>query len=132
MIGVDSSTIIDLLRNKLPATSLNQLSNDGRLCTSEVVVYEVLCGIYSAQHSGEQMLKELAAVLDTFTFIFPIERATSIVAAQIAGKLSKAGQTIQHTDALIAGSLLANGCNRFITKNTKDFERIKDLQLIKY
>lgn len=131
MIGVDSSTVIDLLRNKLSASSLNELSKDDRLCTSEVVVYEVLCGIYSAQHSAEQRLKEFAAILDSFTFIFPVERATSIKAAQLAGKLSKSGQTIGHTDALIAGSLLANGCKRFITKNVKDFERIKELELVK-
>lgn len=84
MIGVDSSVLIDLLRNKLPASKLKELSNEDQLCTSEIVAYEVLCGIYSAQHSSEQRLKEFAAVLDSLTFIFPVERATSIKAAQIA------------------------------------------------
>ena len=131
MIGIDSSVLIDMLRNKLPERSLRELSKEDQLCTSEIVVYEVLCGIYSAQHSTEQRLKEFTAMLDSFTFIFPVERATSIRAAQIAGKLLKSGQTIEHTDSLIAGSLLANGCKRFITKNVKDFERIKELELIK-
>lgn len=132
MIGVDSSILIDLLRNRPPADSLKYLSEEDQLCTSEIVVYEVLCGIYSAQHSTEQRLKEFTAILDSFTFIFPVERATSIKAAQITGKLSKAGLTVQHNDALIAGSLLANGCRRFITKNVKDFERIKELELVKF
>ncbi|MBI2143967.1 type II toxin-antitoxin system VapC family toxin [Candidatus Woesearchaeota archaeon] len=130
MIGVDSNVLIDLFRNRLPSATITELSKDDRLCTSEIVVYEVLCGIYSAQHSGEQRLKDLAAVLDAFTFIFPIERATSIKAAQIAGKLSKTGQTVQHTDALIAGSLLANGCKKLLTKNVKDFKRIPEIEII--
>ena len=131
MIGVDSSVIIDLLRNKLPERTLRELSQEDQLCTSEIVVYEVLCGIYSAQHSTEQRLKEFTAILDSFTFIFPVERATSVRAAQIAGRLSKSGLTAQHNNILIAGSLLANGCKRFFTKNVKDFERVKELELIK-
>lgn len=131
MIGVDSSVLIDLLRNRLPTGSLRELSEEDQLCTSEVVVYEVLCGIYSAQHSTEQRLKEFTAILDSLTFIFPLERAASVKAARLAGRLSKSGQTIGHTDALIAGSLLANGCKRLITKNVKDFERIKELELVK-
>ncbi len=131
MIGVDSSTLIDLLRNRPPAGILRYLSEEDQLCTSEIVVYEVLCGIYSARHSTEQRIKEFTAILDSFTFIFPIGRASSVKAAQLAGHLSKAGQTIGHADALIAGNLLANGCRKFITKNVKDFERIKELELVK-
>ena len=129
MLGVDSSILVDVLRNR-DAAKLEKLSAED-LCTSEIVVYELLYGIYANKHFSEQKLRELWAVLDTFTYIFQIERKTSIMAAQIAGKLSKAGQTIGDADALIAGNLLANGCTRFITKNVKDFERIKELKLVK-
>lgn len=129
MLGVDSSILVDVLR-KRDAARLDKLSAE-ELCTSEIVVYELLYGIYANKQFSEQKLRELEAVLDTFTYIFQIERKTAIMAAQIAGKLSKAGQTIEDADALIAGSLLANGCTRFITKNTKDFERIKELELVK-
>lgn len=129
MLGVDSSILVDVLR-KRDAARLDKLSAE-ELCTSEIVVYELLYGIYANKQFSEQKLRELEAVLDTFTYIFQIERKTAIMAAQIAGRLSKAGQTIEDADALIAGSLLANGCTRFITKNTKDFERIKELELVK-
>lgn len=130
MIGIDSSILIDLLRNKLEAEKLSSFLEDG-ICTSEIVVYEMLYGVYKARNFSHRQLKECEAVIDTFSSVFPIERKASVTAAKISGKLAKEGQTIQHSDALIAGSLLANGCKKFITKNVKDFERIEELELIK-
>lgn len=131
MIGIDSSVLIDLLRGKLAAGKLDRFLEEG-LCTSEVVIYEILCGIYQAKSFSERQLKECEAVIDTFSYVFPIERKASTLAAKIAGKLAKTGQTIQHSDALIAGSLMANGCRRFITKNFKDFEHIPELDVIRF
>ena len=130
MIGIDSNILINILRNKTFAIRLEKYSAED-LCTSEIVVYEILFGVFASQQFSEQKLREFYAVLDTFTHIFPIDRKVSLYAAKIAGRLSKSGQTIEHSDALIAGSLLANGCNKFITENVKDFERIKELEIIK-
>ena len=131
MIGIDSSVLIDLLRNRLKAEKLNRFLEEG-LCTSEIVVYEILYGVYKAENFSQRQLKECEAVIDAFSYVFPIERKASELAAKIAGKLAKAGQTIQHSDALIAGSLLANGCRKFVTKNVKDFERIEGLEILKF
>ncbi|MBI2581414.1 type II toxin-antitoxin system VapC family toxin, partial [Candidatus Woesearchaeota archaeon] len=68
--------------------------------------------------------------IDAFSYVFPIERKASTLAAKIAGRLAKAGQTIQHSDALIAGSLLANGCKKLLTKNIKDFERVPGMEVV--
>ena len=127
MIGVDSSVLIDLLRNRNLATKLD--TNED-LCTSEIVVYEILFGIHASQHFSDKKLKEFEAILDTFAYVFPIERKASALAAKIGGKLSKAGQTVQHTDILIAASLLASGCSKLVTKNTKDFSRIEGLEIM--
>lgn len=129
MIGVDSSILIDLLRGKLAAGKLNRFPEE-ELCTSEIVIYEILYGVYRAEHFSERQLKECEAVIDAFSYVFPIERKASTLAAKIAGRLAKAGQTIQHSDALIAGSLLANGCKKLLTKNIKDFERVPGMEVI--
>lgn len=129
MIGVDSSVLIDILRGKSSAGKLQHYS-EGGLCTSEIVVYEILYGLYASNQFSHEKVGEFEAVIDTFDYVFPVERNASVIAAKIAGRLSKQGQTIQHSDALIAGSLLANGCKKFMTKNKKDFERVKELELI--
>ncbi len=129
MIGIDSNILIDLLRRKESFLKLNKYEAED-FCTSEIVVYEILYGIYAAHYDSDKKLKEFNAILDTFSYIFPIDSKASQKAAEIAGKLSRSGQTISHTDALIAGSLLANGCMNFITKNKKDFEKIKELKIL--
>ena len=78
----------------------------------------------------KKRLKEFNVLLDTFAYIFPIDRKASTKAAEIAGKLSRDGKSIGHTDALIAGSLLANGCNKFLTNNKKEFENIPGLEVL--
>ncbi|HLC22709.1 MAG TPA: type II toxin-antitoxin system VapC family toxin [Candidatus Nanoarchaeia archaeon] len=127
MIGIDSSILIDILRGNVPPF---EFGKDSSLCTSEIVVYEVFCGLYGSSHFSGKKIDQFEAILDTFTHIFPLDRKASVFAAQIFGKLSKEGHMIQHSDALIAGSLLANGCTKFLTKNVKDFERIKDLEIL--
>lgn len=129
MIGIDSNILIGILRNKDFAAKLKEYSNED-LCTSEIVVYEILYGLYAAEHFSDRRLKEFYSILDTFTHIFPIDRKTVVYAARIAGTLSKAGQSIEHRDALIAGSLIVNGCRNIITGNVKDFEKVKELKII--
>lgn len=130
MLGIDSNILIDILRNRAAGVKLKEYEKED-LCTSEIVVYEILYGFYASQYFSNQKREEFEAILDTFTYIFPIDRRASFHAAQIAGILSKQGQTIEHSDALIAGSLLANGCKRFLTKNVKDFERISGLEIVR-
>lgn len=130
MIGIDTSVLIDAMRNKEAKDKLLNYSGED-LVTSEIVVYELLYGLYASVPS-KKMLYELEEVLDIFIHIFPIDRKASIKAAQIAGRLSKSGRIIGHSDILIAGSLIANGCSRLLTKNTKDFGRIRELEIAAY
>lgn len=127
MIGVDSSVLVDLFRSGNLAAKIDVA---GDLCTSEIVVYELLFGIHASQNFSQKKLEEFEAVLDTFAYIFPIERKASTLAAEIGGKLSKAGQTVHDTDVLIAASILANGCNKLMTKNVRDFSRIDGLEVV--
>jgi predicted nucleic acid-binding protein len=131
MIGIDSNILINILRNKDFTFRLKEHINED-LCTSEIVVYEILYGLHAAHNISEKRFGEFYALLDSFTHIFPIDRRASMYAARIAGNLSKSGQTIEHRDALIAGSLIASGCKKFITENIKDFERIRELEIVRF
>ncbi|MBI2138632.1 type II toxin-antitoxin system VapC family toxin [Candidatus Woesearchaeota archaeon] len=131
MIGVDSNIIIDILRDAHAQERFPSLAkDDADICTSEIVVYEVLYGIYKAVPLPSRALARFNDILDTFSYIFPIDRAASVTAAKIGGALSQIGKTIEHRDALIAGSLLAKGCSHFLTRNTDDFKNIKGMHVV--
>ncbi|MEK6903566.1 MAG: type II toxin-antitoxin system VapC family toxin [Nanoarchaeota archaeon] len=129
MIGIDTSVIIDILRKHTDWEKVRQ-SSDEDFWTSELVVYELFYGAYASKELTEKKIKDIEALLDVFTFIAPFQRKAAIEAARIGGTLSKEGQMIDHIDLLIAGSLLANGCTTFLTKNKRDFERIKELHVV--
>jgi len=129
MIGIDSSILIDILRNPDKAHILDQYQGE-ELCTSEIVVYEILYGVYASQHASIRRIEQFEAVLGTFAHVFPVDGRASRRAAQIAGHLARKGQMIEHRDALIAGCLLAHGCSQFLTKNRKDFDKISGLHVL--
>ncbi len=131
MIGLDSSILIEILRNRASVAGLRKYVEE-EFCTSEIAAFEILYGAYALPKLDERKLMAAETLLDSLAYVFPVERKAARKAAEIAGRLSKSGQTIGHTDVLIAGSLLANGCKRFITKNMKDFERIKEFELVKF
>src|SRR3989344_6133887 len=131
MIGLDSDIIISILRKMGDYKSLLKKLSSEEICTSEIVIYEILYGLYASRDFSERRIKEFEAIMDTFSYIFPIDRKASENAAKIGGKLSRQGKIVGHSDILIAGSLLANGCNIFATNNIKHFENIKELELIK-
>ena len=128
MIGIDTNIIIDILRKKEIGNYLQNLKSDD-LCTTEIVVYEILYGLFAQEFDKEQYA-QFEAILDTFAYIFPVDRKAAVHAAQIAGRLAKTGKMIDHRDILIAGAFLANGCRKILTKNKKDFQRIKELEVL--
>lgn len=130
MIGIDSNIIINILRDKKFAFEMQNYLKE-EIYTSEIVVYEILYGLFASEQITDQKTKELEDFIDSFTYIFPVDRKASVYAAKLGGRLSKEGKIIGDNDILIAGTLLANGCKRFITKNIKDFSKIKELEIIK-
>ena len=129
MIGIDSSILIDLLRKKISPQVFKSYETE-ELCTTEIVVYEIFKGIFQLSANVDKKIAEFNAVLDSFGHVFSIDRKAVLKAAEIKGNLVKSGKTVDDPDVLIAGSLLANGCTKFLTKNKKDFENIKELVLI--
>ena len=131
MIGVDTNIIVDILRKHITLEKLQQYSDED-LWTSEVVAYELLYGAYASKEMTAEKIKYVEAILDTFIAILPINRKAVVEAAKIGGRLTKQGQMIDHMDVLIAGSLVAHGCKRFLTKDKRDFERIKELDVVSF
>ena len=53
-------------------------------------------------------------------------------AAEIYDSLDSKGLRIDDNDVLICGIMLTNGIKKILTKNVKHFEKIKEIEILKY
>ncbi len=130
--GLDTTFLIDLLKGDLVAKRLGSELINSDLCTTQLNVYELLVGFYSA--TGKDIgpdIERAKGLLDELNVLSLNEEATQ-QSAQINGFLSKKGLKIDHLDALIAGILLVHGCTTIITRNVADFKRIPGLKVKAY
>ena len=130
MICLDTSFILDLFRKRDASIVKLKSLVSKELASTEINYFEVLFGVFK-RHQFSQ--GELMSVQNFFNSIrvFPLDDLSSYKAAELAGELSKKGQTIETNDALIAGICLANNCE-IVTKDIKHFSRIKGLKVETY
>jgi len=91
-----------------------------------IVLYELELGIARSGSPTKRIkqLMEFCAV----TEIFPFANAEAKTAADICAELMEKGTPIGPYDILIAATALANNAI-LVTNNTKEFKRVKKLQL---
>ena len=131
MICLDSTFIIDFLRNEKSAVKKAEEIKDKDVVTTTVNVFEVALGVHSAKDSSEaKMVKfmELAENLDILDF----DTESSFRASKIASDLIRSGKMISAMDCLIAGTMLSNGCTEVITKDRSHFGRISGITVSDY
>ncbi|MBI4148398.1 type II toxin-antitoxin system VapC family toxin [Candidatus Woesearchaeota archaeon] len=133
MICLDTSFIIDLLRNNREAVVAAQELENEHFITTEINVYELLVGLYKNEnHERVRVEREaLSELLDRLS-VFTLDRRASDQSARISAELSRKGQRVDPPDVLISGIMLANGCSEIITRNTEHFERISSLLVRAY
>lgn len=132
-ICVDTTFIIDLLKNKKEAIDKYQELRNNFFVTTQINVYEIKSGIHRRlqEHAIKKELAEVNKLLFNL-LILRLNEESIDKASGINGELTKAGKIIEDLDILIAGICLANGCNKIITKNKNHFERIKGLSVETY
>ena len=128
---LDSTFLIDYLRGEQSAIAFAKRSQD-RLATTEINVFEVVTGFH--RHRGANARRSIEIAEDYFRTlsVFPLDHAPALLAANIAGMLSKKGVPVDFADCLIAGIALQNGCEAIVTRNLKDFSKIPDLRVEPY
>ena len=131
MKGVDTTFLIHLLRSDVGALSKAlQLDREPIVFTAEASVYEIISGIEKAGDVAHS-LHDIEKLLSRMT-VLPLDHKASIKAGLLYRELAQKGRMIDDIDCLIAGTLLANGCNTIITRNKKHFERIAGLAVEEY
>ena len=127
----DTTLLVDFLRGDQKAINLIQKVPSAPLFTSEINVFELIDGVYTANWEVQPHLDKVFAMLTKMT-VLPFDRKAALKAGMISGMLTKEGKKIGETDCLIAGVALANGIKEFITKNKNHFVKINELKVITY
>ncbi len=130
MIGLDTSAIIDLFRGNENIGKV--LANmDEPVAVTRVSYLELMFGLDAdnAKHALEE--KYYTGLFTEITVIELDERACK-EASKIHFSLKKKGVTIGGFDCAIAGTFMAQGVDRILTRNTKHFGKIAGLKAIEY
>lgn len=92
-----------------------------------IVVYELEVGIAKSNDSQkrQEQLKKLLSQINIINFT----QTEVVQSAKIRADLEKKGTPIGSIDILIAGCAKANNLI-LVTRNTKEFQRVENLQLI--
>lgn len=130
MIGLDTAAIIDVYRGEEKICALLP-QIDEPLAATQISYMELMFGI---EHENEKHSKEEKYYDDLFQTIKTIglDNAACKKTSEIYHDLKKRGAAIEKFDCIIAGSLLAHGIRKIITRNERHFGRIKGIEVIMY
>lgn len=129
---VDTTFLIDLLRNDLGAVNKAKELDESGALTTEVNVFELVFGIYRIKHLNHKKHLEEAEKLFNRLVIFPLDHKSAVKAGEILGKLRSEGREIDIPDGMTAAISLANGCNVMVTRNAEHFRRIPQIKVEGY
>ncbi|MBI4144691.1 PIN domain-containing protein [Candidatus Woesearchaeota archaeon] len=124
---LDSTFVIDLLRNDpLAVAKARQLEGD-ELAITPVIAHEVLVGAFFGNRAAAPKVIELLTSLR----MLDLSLASATSSASIGAALLKAGREVGDGDLMTVGAMLANNCDTIITRDV-DFKRIKDIAVETY
>ena len=132
MICLDSTFIIDFLKNREEAIEAGAKIKEDVLMTTTINIFEILFGILRKKQANHN--KEIEGLMKFISgvTILDFNYKSSVRASEIASDLVKKGIPIETNDCLIAGTMLSNSCIRIITRDIEHFQRIKGIKVEGY
>jgi predicted nucleic acid-binding protein len=135
MIHLDSSFLIDLLRETTRARPGRALDFIEGLDASEILAVSVLvvCELRAGAELSRRALQEhetLDRLLSGLLVSYPDDRFAGLYARLVAAT-TRAGRTTSAMDTLIATAALVDDA-ALVTRNVKDFSRIPGLRVLSY
>lgn len=125
---LDTSTLIELLRQKKEAWSFIDKMSKEEIATSAVCVAEIFEGIYREAPANISLKKNIfGKLLNLLSEVIPFDTDQAEIAGKIRAELGKRGQLIDDLDILIAASALSRGAI-VVTKNQKHFNLVPGLK----
>jgi predicted nucleic acid-binding protein len=126
---LDSDILIYFLKGRKEVVEQVAKYTPDDLLTSRINYTELLYGAYNSVHT-ERNLRTIVPFLDNFE-ILEFDKVASEIFAKEKARLKKSGTMIADMDLMIASIAIANGI-ALVSNNTKHFERIKGLTLVRW
>ena len=132
MVCLDTSFIADLLRkDRKTSEKLEEFINENeKLMTTIINIAELYKGAYG-HHRKEEKIKEVDEI-SQIIFVLDMNIRAAKNYGYLYQCLKKKGKLIDDRDILIASIILSYGENKIVTKNTKHFKRIKEIEVMEY
>ncbi len=126
---LDSDLLVAILRgNKDAADYMGKIDQEGTASTTAISAYEILFGARLSK--APENIEESAKLLGKLKILLFDEKAAE-KASEIHFKLKESGQEINIKDIFIASTAITNG-HAIVTRNAKDFSRIKEAEIEKW
>ncbi len=134
-ILIDSNIIIGYLKGEpVIEEYLTQIvMANTPIFVSSISIYEIYLGIIAnlylkngRPHLIPELLKSYNQLLQTCT-ILDFTQNSAEIGADIYAHAQGKGETIKQNDCMIAGIALSMGISKIITRDLKDFEKIKKI-----
>lgn len=123
---LDTDLLIDIIAGRPRATRSVEELNPDRLFVSIVSHGELFEGVFGYPDTDDR-IKELYAFLDRFETL-PLTNPVMEIFGRTRSELRRAGRLIADLDLLIGATAIAHDLV-LLTRNTRHFSRISDLQL---
>ena len=131
MVVLDTSFIIDYLNEQEEAvkhfSKLTQRNEE--MSTTIINIYELQVGLRksSKKEKNQHIINELRKNVP----VYSMDLGVIDIATRLSNTLAENGETINVFDIFIAAMCLSNG-EKILTRNVKDFKKIKELEIETY
>lgn len=135
MIILDSTACIDYLEGNEDLKKLLDSLID-IIGITTISVYEIFIGLEKTKRKRSEsryndLMKNWNNLISNMQ-ILSLGIKEAMRSAEIFDQLSSEGQLIEDNDILIAGIMRSYSINKIVTRNSRHFNRIKDIEVITY
>lgn len=131
MICLDSSFLIDFLKNDNGAVEKMKNLKEENFSISAIGVFEVALGFYLMKEFSSAKYEKFREIIGEIELL-KLDLKSSILSSKISASLAKEGKIIGQSDCLIAGTMISNGIGNILTNDKEHFSRIKGINVISY
>ena len=128
---LDTTFLIDFLKNDKSAVDKASEIKEDALVTTSINIFEVLLGIYRKNEPSRDEMEKFIRLISNFD-ILHFDMESSFTASKITADLIRQGREIDAMDCLTAGAMLSKNCNTIVTRNKEHFQRIKGVKVEGY
>lgn len=129
MICADTDALVSILRNEKGSGAITDKLDKEKASTTVINSYELIFGA-RISNNKEENIKEAEKLLAKLS-ILEMDEESAKKAAEIHAELSEKGDLINLKDIFIGAIAVSNG-QKILTRNEKDFSRIKGLKIEKW